>query len=175
MIDLGAGTNTATIAGSIGGSLRYNGRDGNDTVTIESTATITDNVFAALGNGVNVFLHNGTISGNFKAVSKNANDSITVGDTGTVGGTTTLGPGDQTGEGHGGHGCRGDHGHGDGDSAGERRRRPWLHGGYQHDDDRRYHDHNHDDELLDQVKHGRIESSRTRRGITSTLKRRESY
>ena len=81
-IELGSGTNTATIAGTIGGSLRYNGRDGNDTVTIEQTATITDNVFASLGNGVNVFLHNGTISGNLKAVSKNADDSITVGGTG---------------------------------------------------------------------------------------------
>ena len=69
-LDLGGGTNTATVAGSIGGSLRYNGRDGNDTVTIADTAKITDNFFARLGAGDNVVNHNGNVGGNFTIVEQ---------------------------------------------------------------------------------------------------------
>ena len=39
-LDLGSGANTATIAGSIGEKLIYNGRDGDDNVTIADTATV---------------------------------------------------------------------------------------------------------------------------------------
>ena len=113
-----------------------------DTVTIEQTATITDDVFAALGNGVNVFLHNGTINGDFKAVSKNADDSITVGDTGTVAGTTTLGPGDQTDHGHGCGG--GEHGRRWRQSVQRQcRQRPQLHRRHQHDKLRQHQHFNH--------------------------------
>ena len=102
---LGGGTNTATVAGSIGGSLRYNGRDGNDTVTIADTAKIADNFFARLGAGDNVVNHNGNVGGNFTILSKNANDQFNQGTGAVIGGTLNNKLGlQQSGEDHEGHG-----------------------------------------------------------------------
>jgi hypothetical protein len=103
---LGSGNNTTNAAGTIGGSLRVFGRDGNDVVSLAATANITDNFFALLGAGDNTVTHNGTVGGNFKVLTKNANDVVTIAETAVIGGTQTIGVGEQRnfGFGSGKHG-----------------------------------------------------------------------
>ena len=93
----------------------YNGRDGDDNVTIADTATVGTNVSAKLGGGSNTLTQNGNITGDFTVASKTADDTSRVTIAGTIGGTTTSLLGQQTDHGHGGGGC---HGGDDGDESG---------------------------------------------------------
>jgi hypothetical protein len=94
-LSLGDGDNTVTVAGTIDGSVMYDGRDGDDVITIAETAIIADSVFARLGDGNNSVTHNGQIDGDLNVVSANEDDTVTVAETAVVGGKTNLGLGEQ--------------------------------------------------------------------------------
>jgi hypothetical protein len=101
MLWLGAGDNTATLAGAIGGSLKYTGLDGDDILTTEATADIADNLFARLGAGDNSVTHNGSVGGDFRVTSANENDVVTIAETAVIGGTQSITVGQQRGNVHG--------------------------------------------------------------------------
>jgi hypothetical protein len=109
-----------TVGGFVDGFVFYDGRDGDDVVTIAEGATVEESVVIRLGDGANAVTHEGVIEDDLRVTSKNEEDTVTVADAATVGGETVLTLGEQPNGGSGGPGGGG-HGFGRGRGRGPRR------------------------------------------------------
>ena len=76
-MNLGNGDNSLTVNGTLG-SLNVRGGAGADTVTLASSAAVTNGVFAQLGNGDNTLTLNGSIGGHLQVSAGDGADTVTL-------------------------------------------------------------------------------------------------
>jgi hypothetical protein len=79
MVDLGDGDNAFVLqGGTVGGSLRYDGGEGDDTLEIAADAVVQKSVYAHLGDGDNSLLHAGVVERNLSVKSGAGDDEVEI-------------------------------------------------------------------------------------------------